>query len=96
MLIVNLCEYDSKVLSVTPSTANTPSIKAYIDNSAEFAGYTGTVLFERTLSTAVTTNTFRTITLSQAYTNFTYLTMFFQIKQFQYNRQILLNYQYTL
>jgi hypothetical protein len=30
-------------------TANTPSIKAYIDNSAEFTGYTGTVLFERTV-----------------------------------------------
>jgi hypothetical protein len=25
-------------------TANTPSIKAYIDNSSEFTGYTGTVL----------------------------------------------------
>jgi hypothetical protein len=34
-------------------TANTPSIKAYIDNSSEFTGYTGTVLFERTLSTAL-------------------------------------------
>jgi hypothetical protein len=42
-----------KVLSLASTdvnkTANTPSIKAYIDNSAEFAGYTGTVLFERTL-----------------------------------------------
>jgi hypothetical protein len=45
-------------------TANTPSIKAYIDNSSEFTGYTGTVLFERTLSTAFSTNTFQRITLS--------------------------------
>jgi hypothetical protein len=30
-------------------TANTPSIKAYIDNSSEYTGYTGTVLFERRL-----------------------------------------------
>ena len=54
-------------------TANTPSIKAYIDNSA-YVGYSGTVLFERTLSTAIaTTYVYHKITLSEAYTNFTYL-----------------------
>jgi hypothetical protein len=54
-------------------TANTPSIKAYIDNSSEFTGYTGTVLFERTLSTAFSTSTFQRITLSEAYTNFSFI-----------------------
>jgi hypothetical protein len=45
-------------------TANTPSIKAYIDNSSEYTGYTGTVLFERRLSTAVNTaGAFQKITL---------------------------------
>jgi hypothetical protein len=40
---------------LSDKTANTPSIKAYIDNSSEYTGYTGTVLFERRLSTAVNT-----------------------------------------
>ena len=54
-------------------TANTPSIKAYIDNSFN-SGYRETVLFENSLLTASTVPyTFRNITLSQAYTNFTHL-----------------------
>jgi hypothetical protein len=49
-------------------------LKAYIDNSSEYTGYTGTVLFKRRLSTAVNTaGAFQKITLSEAYTNFTYL-----------------------
>jgi hypothetical protein len=52
-------------------TANTPSIKAYIDRSF---GYSETVLFENSLLTASTVPyTFQNINLSQAYTNFTHL-----------------------
>ena len=53
-------------------TANTPSIKAYVDNSL-YAGSSVTVLFQRELLASITTYAFHKITLSEPYTNFTYI-----------------------